>query len=83
MEDIQREVIAYIVDNFLFGNAAEAPPPETSFMETGLVVSMGMMELVGFIEQRYGFKVADHELLPENLDSVRNIAAFVLRQRGA
>jgi acyl carrier protein len=82
MADIQREVTAFIVDNFLFGNAADAPAPETSFMETGLIDSTGILELVAHIEEKYAFKVGDDELVPENLDSVANIAAFVQKKRG-
>lgn len=79
---VQREVTAFIVDNFLFGNASEAPTPTTSFMETGLIDSTGVLELVAFVEEKYGFKVADDELVPENLDSVANLAAFVAKKAG-
>ncbi len=80
--DAQLEVTKFIVDNFLFGNAAEAPAPATSFMETGLIDSTGVLELVSFVEEKYGFKVADDELVPENLDSVANLAAFVVKKAG-
>lgn len=80
--DVERAVTAFIVENFLFGNAADAPAPATSFMETGLVDSTGILELVSFVENKYGISVADDELVPENLDSVGNIAAFVVRKQG-
>ena len=51
-------------------------------MESGLIDSTGILELVSFVEGKYGIKVADDELVPENLDSVRHIAAFVNRKRG-
>jgi acyl carrier protein len=79
---VQREVTAFIVDNFLFGNASEAPATDTSFMETGLIDSTGVLELVSFVEEKYGVKVADDELVPENLDSVANLAAFVAKKAG-
>jgi len=79
---VQHEVTAFIVDNFLFGNASEAPALSTSFMETGLIDSTGVLELVAHIEEKYGFKVADDELVPENLDSVANLAAFVAKKAG-
>ena len=74
-KDVENAVTAFIVENFLFGNAADAPKPETSFMETGLVDSTGILELVAHLESRYGISVGDDELVPENLDSVKNIAA--------
>jgi acyl carrier protein len=77
---VERAITTFIVDNFLFGNAAEAPAPATSFMETGLIDSTGVLELVAFIESTYSIKVGDDELVPENLDSVSNLAGFVARK---
>ena len=77
---VERAVTTFIVDNFLFGNAADAPARDASFMETGLIDSTGVLELVGFIESTYNIKVGDDELVPENLDSVANLAAFVVRK---
>ena len=81
-KDVENAVTAFIVENFLFGNAADAPAPGASFMETGLIDSTGILELVAFLEGKYGLQVADDQLVPENLDSVANIAAFVVRQKG-
>lgn len=79
---VERAVTSFIVDNFLFGNASDAPKPSASFMESGLIDSTGVLELVAFVEEKYGFKVADDELVPENLDSVANLAAFVVKKAG-
>ncbi len=77
---VERDVTKFIIENFLFGNAAEAPAAGTSFMESGLIDSTGVLELVAFVEEKYGFKVGDDELVPENLDSVANLAGFVARK---
>ena len=82
VEDVRAEVTTFIVDNFLFGNRADAPSPDTSFMATGLVDSTGVLELVAHMESKYGVAVADDEMIPDNLDSVANIAAFVVRKQG-
>lgn len=81
-KDVENAVTAFIVENFLFGNAADAPAPGSSFMETGLIDSTGILELVAFLEGKYGIQVADDQLVPENLDSVASIAAFVVRTKG-
>lgn len=81
-KDVENAVTAFIVENFLFGNAADAPAPGSSFMETGLIDSTGILELVAFLESKYGIQVADDQLVPENLDSVASIAAFVVRTKG-
>ena len=69
----------FIVENFLFGDG-EQLGEDTSFIEDGIVDSTGMLELVMFIEETYGFKVEDDELLPENLDNLRNITRYIERK---
>jgi len=83
VDEARQALTSFIVENFLFGNAAEAPAAETSFMETGLVDSTGVLEIVSFIEGKYGISVGDDEMIPEHLDSVANIAAFVARKKAA
>jgi acyl carrier protein len=80
--EVRREVTTFIVENFLFGNAAEAPKPETSFLKTALIDSTGIVELADFLDSKFGISVADNEFVPENIDSVANIAAFVVRKQG-
>jgi len=82
MDEIEREVRAFIIENFLFGNEEDAPEPDDSFMETGLIDSTGVLEMVAFLEEKYEVEIADEDLTPENLDSIRRIATYVngLRQ---
>lgn len=65
----------FIVDNFLFG--AGALNDAASLMGEGIIDSTGVLELVMFVEEKFGVTVADDEVLPENFDSVRNLAAYV------
>lgn len=76
------EVRAYIVDRFLFGQGGDRLRDSDSFLERGLIDSTGILEVVMFLEQRYGIKVTDDELVPDNLDSISRIAAFVARKQG-
>jgi len=71
----------FVVSNFLFGDG-EALEEDTSFMEKGLVDSTGILELVMFLEETYKIKIGDDELVPENLDSLRNIGDFLNRKVG-
>lgn len=48
-----------------------------SFLQTGIIDSMGMLELVAFLERTYTLKIPDDELVPENLDSVDSICRFL------
>lgn len=74
---------AFIVENFLFGDDSQAPSADASFLQSGLIDSTGMLELVFFVEESFGLKIADEELIPDNLDSCQRIAAFVQRKLGA
>ena len=51
-----------------------------SFLEEGIIDSTGMLELVAFVEGTFGISIADTELVPENLDSLDRVAAFVERK---
>ncbi|MGH9345842.1 MAG: acyl carrier protein [Vicinamibacterales bacterium] len=79
-ETIAREIKAFVVTNFLFGQEGAGLPEDQSFLESGVIDSTGVLELVAFLEERYGIAVADRELLPENLDSIQNVSRFVARK---
>jgi acyl carrier protein len=49
-------------------------------LETGVIDSTGVLELVAFIEETYGIKIDDEEIVPENLDSIENITLFVTQK---
>ena len=69
----------FIVENFLFGEA-NGLKDETSFLEEGIIDSTGILELVTFLEDEFSITVEDEELVPENLDSVDNVANYLQRK---
>lgn len=77
--DNSSKVREFIVENFLFGDG-EALRQDTSFMEEGIIDSTGILELVFFLEESFGINVEDHELVPENMDSLDSIAGFIDRK---
>jgi acyl carrier protein len=77
---IAQEIRGFVVANFLFGQESGGLTEEQSFLETGIIDSTGVLELVAFLEQHYGIAVDDRELLPENLDSIGNVTRFVTRK---
>ena len=70
------EVKEYIVENFLFGDDSQIQD-DTSFLDSGIIDSTGILELVTFLEEKYNIEIADDELIPENLDSLTNIGKFL------
>ena len=71
----------FIETNFYIANKSLLLD-ETSLLEKGMVDSTGIMEVVAFLESEFGVQVDDTEILPENLDSIGRIAAFVTRKKG-
>jgi acyl carrier protein len=69
----------FIVDNFLFGDDRRMVD-DTSFLESGIIDSTGMLELVSFLEERFGIRVEDEEFVPDNLDSLQNLSVFIGRK---
>ena len=66
----------FIVENFLFGEG-EQLTNETSFLDSGIIDSTGILELITFLEETYNVKIEDDELIPENLDSLNNVVKFI------
>jgi acyl carrier protein len=75
------QVRQYILENFLFSTDTSLLGEDESFLERGLIDSTGMLEVILFLEESFGVKVADDEMVPENLDSVNRIAAFIERKK--
>lgn len=83
MDTVKDQVKAFIVENFLFGDAQDgaALSPDDSFLEKGIIDSTGVLELVAFLEEEFSIKFEDEDLVPTNLDSLNRIAEFVERKR--
>ena len=73
------QVKEFVVDNFLFGEGGRINE-DTSFLVSGIIDSTGLLELVGFLEQKFGIRVEDQEFVPENLDSLKNISDYLARK---
>ena len=77
MEQFKKTVKKFILDNFLFETDENAVGYDDSFLEKGIIDSTGVLELVNFIEEEINVSVEDDELIPENLDTINNLANFV------
>ena len=74
--EVRIAVRNFISENFIL-DAAEDLREEDSLLERGIIDSTGVLELVAFIEEKFGITVEDDELIPENLDTIRDIAEFI------
>lgn len=77
MSSIKQQVRAYILDNLLMGHTGAVFGDADSFIEHHVLDSTGFLELITHLEQSFGIRIADEEMVPENLDSLDNIEAFV------
>jgi acyl carrier protein len=73
---VEGEIRKFISEHFIL-DGDEILGDEDSLLEKGIIDSTGVLELVAFIEETYQFKIKDEELVPENLDSVKNISQFI------
>ena len=74
--DYLNTVREFVVENFLFGDSSQLDE-NTSFLESGIIDSTGILELIQFLEETYDIKIEDEELIPENLDSLKDVALFL------
>jgi len=80
MREIQDKIRAFIVENFLFGEGDDLKS-DTSFLDDGIIDSTGILELVDFLEEEFAISIDDEELVPENLDSLNNVTAYVSKKK--
>jgi len=77
-QTISDTIATFIRDNF---HHKEVFTEETDLFDAGVIDSTGVLELITFIETRFGFQISDNELLPENLHSIAGIAKLVASKR--
>ena len=76
-----KEIRDYVVTNFLFGEAGTLTD-DTSFLDTGIIDSTGMLELIMFLDNQFGVRVEPEEMVPENLDSINRLVAYLSKKTG-
>ena len=74
---VEQKIRDYILENYLFTSDQAALSSSDSFLEKGIIDSTGILEVIHFLEDEFGVRVEDDEMVPENLDSVNNIVAFI------
>jgi len=73
---VENKIRKFIEENFILEEENRLGE-EDSLLKKGIIDSTGVLELVAFIEETYEFKIEDEELIPENLDSIKNISQFI------
>lgn len=76
--DGEPQIRAYVVETFLLGQD-DGFGNGDSLLESGVIDSTGVLEIVGFLEKTFQIQVKEEDLVPGNLDTIQNIAKFVAR----
>ncbi len=79
--DAAGRIRTFITSNFYVAEGTSLGD-DVSFLDSGIIDSTGVLEVVAFIEEQFGIRVNDEEMLPENLDSIGKIVAFIARKTG-
>jgi acyl carrier protein len=79
--DMKKIIRQYILENLLFTEDESVLQDSDSFLDGGIIDSTGVMEIILFIEETFGIKVDDDEMIPANLDSIDNLSAFIMRKQ--
>ena len=79
--DLKADIRKYIIDNFLYGQDDNTLGDDVSFLENGIIDSTGVLELVSFVQETYGIRVQDDELIPNNFDSLRKLETFIMKKQ--
>jgi acyl carrier protein len=81
MNEVGAKIKSFVVENFLFGEDGNLEE-DTSFLEEGIIDSTGILELVSFLEEEFSITVDDEDLVPENLDSIKNVVTYLEKKLG-
>ncbi|MBR3770982.1 MAG: acyl carrier protein [Clostridium sp.] len=79
-ENIEQVIKEYLLENFLFGYEENEISEKSSLLDMGILDSTGIMEIVSFLEQKFGIKVKDEDIIPSNLESLDAISNYVLER---
>mgnify|MGYP003579629309 CR=1 FL=1 len=82
-DETSRKIHSYIVEQFLFGEGGDSLTADVSLLDRGIIDSTGVLELAAYLEEEFGVKVRDDDLVPENFDTISNLSAYVARMGGA
>jgi len=78
---VREILLGFITDRFLPSAGKDAFDDDDSFMENGIIDSTGVLELLEFIEEQFGFGIEDEEIIPDNLDSISKLTKFIHKKK--
>ncbi len=80
--DIESAIESFIVKEIMLGDNSTKIDPDESLINSGVLDSLALLRLIAFIEEQFKVTVEDSEVIPENLETINDITAFVVEKRG-
>lgn len=77
---VREQIRNYIAETFLFSDNGFNMSDDVSFLDEGIIDSMGVLELIMFTEETFNISVEDDEIKPENFDSVNKLHDYIQRK---
>lgn len=77
LESVRQQLRSFILENYLFTDDQSALADSSSFLDGGILDSMGILELIDYLDETFAIKVEGDELIPDNLDSIDSLIAFI------
>ncbi len=74
---IEKDVRVFIAENLTFSDDPDALDADESMLAADIIDSTSILELVSYLEERFGFEIDDSEIVPSNLDNLNRVAGFV------
>lgn len=81
-QEIEQAIRDFIATRLLYSDQGFPHPDDASLLRESVIDSLGVVELVEFLQAHFDLKVEQQEVRPDNFDSVAKLAAFVRRKRG-
>lgn len=81
-QQIEKDIREFIAANLLYSTEGFAYADDASFLQEGIIDSLGVVELVAFVQKQFGITVDQSEVTPDHFDSVAKLAAFVRSKQG-
>lgn len=79
-DEVQSTIRAFILNNFVLPDGSTELNDNDSLSKRGIIDSTGVLETVMFIEETFGISVEDDDIIPDNMDSVNKVTAYILRK---
>ena len=80
IDNVRQQLRSFILENYLFTDDQSALDDNASFLDGGILDSMGILELIDYLDETFSIKVEGDELVPDNLDSINNLIAFISKK---